>query len=41
LIFDEKIDGPDLEAIFTTKNNVILEMDEDELSDADGIEDEE
>jgi uncharacterized ubiquitin-like protein YukD len=35
LIFDEKIDGPDLEAILKTQNNVIIEMEEDELSDAD------
>ena len=33
LVFDEKIDGPELIAIFKEKNNVIIEMNEDELSD--------
>ena len=33
LIFDEKIDGPELIAIFKEKENVIIEMNEDELSD--------
>jgi hypothetical protein len=32
LVFDERIDGPELTAIFKEKNNVIIEMNEDELS---------
>lgn len=35
LIFDEKIDGPPLEAVFREKENVIVEIDEDELSEED------
>jgi hypothetical protein len=35
LIFDERIDGPELTEIFRTKDNVIIELEEDELSDAD------
>lgn len=35
LIFDEKIDGPELIEIFREKDNVIIEIDEEELSDAD------
>lgn len=35
LIFDEKRDGPELVEIFREKNNVIIEIDEEELSDAD------
>ena len=35
LIFDEKIDGPELIEIFREKENVIIEIDEEELSDAD------
>jgi len=33
LIFDEKVDGPILEEIMKEKNNVIIEIDEEELSD--------
>jgi len=33
LIFDEKVDGPPLEEIMKEKNNVIIEIDEEELSD--------
>ena len=32
LVFDEKIDGPVIETLFKTKENVIVEIDEDELS---------
>ena len=39
LIFDEKIDGPQLEQVFRTKENVIVEIDEDELSNEE-VEDE-
>lgn len=35
LIFDERIDGQELTEIFRTKDNVIIELEEDELSDAD------
>lgn len=35
LIFDEKVDGPELIEIFREKENVIIEIDEEELSDAD------
>lgn len=35
LIFDEKRDGPELNDIFREKDNVIIEIDEEELSDAD------
>ena len=35
LIFDEKVDGPGLIEIFREKDNVIIEIDEEELSDAD------
>ncbi len=35
LIFDEKIDGPELNDIWREKDNVIIEIDEEELSDAD------
>ena len=35
LIFDERIDGPELTEIFREKDNVIIEIDEEELSDAD------
>jgi len=33
LIFDEKQHGPVLEKLFTTKDNIIVEIDEDEISD--------
>jgi len=33
LVFDEKIDGPTLEPVFKTKENIIVEIDEDEISD--------
>jgi hypothetical protein len=33
LVFDEKIDGASLEPILRTKENVILELEEDEISD--------
>jgi len=33
LVFDEKVDGPALETVFRTKENIIVEIDEDELSD--------
>jgi hypothetical protein len=33
LIFDEAIDGPGLESKFTTSANVIVELEENELSD--------
>ena len=35
LIFDERIDGPELTEIFREKENIIIEIDEEELSDAD------
>ena len=35
LIFDERIDGPELTEIFREKDNIIIEIDEEELSDAD------
>ena len=34
LVFDERIDGPELTEIFRTKDNIIIEIDEEELSDA-------
>jgi hypothetical protein len=33
IVFDEKIDGPALEMVFRTKQNIIVELDEDEISD--------
>ena len=33
LVFDEKVDGPSLESVFRTKENVIVEIDEEEISD--------
>lgn len=33
LVFDEKCDGPVLEGLFRNVEDVIVEMDEDELSD--------
>mgnify|MGYP006095111469 CR=1 FL=1 len=39
LIFDEKVDGPDLQALWKEKASVIVEMNEDELSDNDDIHD--
>jgi hypothetical protein len=38
-VFDEKIDGPVIETVFKTKENVIVEIDEDELSDEEVIDD--
>ena len=35
LIFDEQLDGPELAELFREKDNVIIEIDEEELSDAD------
>lgn len=35
LIFDERVDGPELTEIFREKDNIIIEIDEEELSDAD------
>ena len=35
LVFDEKVDGPELEQAFRAKENVIVEIDEEELSDLD------
>lgn len=32
MVFDERVDGPDLEQVFRTKENVIVEIEEDELS---------
>jgi len=34
LIFDEKVDGPELEELLKEKENIIIEIDEEELSDA-------
>jgi hypothetical protein len=33
LVFDETIDAPFLHSVFKTKDNIIVEIDEDELSD--------
>lgn len=41
LCFDDKVDGAVLDKIFATKNNIIIEMDEDELSDEEVHDDEE
>lgn len=38
LVFDERVDGPHLAEILKEKENVILEIDEEELSDADNEE---
>jgi hypothetical protein len=35
LVFEEHIDGPKLNSLFTNKDNIIVELDEDELSDED------
>ena len=35
LVFDERVDGSDLESAFRAKENVIVEIDEEELSDLD------
>lgn len=35
LVFDEKFEGAQLEQVFRTKENVIVEIDEDEISDED------
>jgi len=36
-VFDERVEGPTLETIFKTKENVIVEIDEDEISDEEVI----
>jgi hypothetical protein len=41
LVFDSKVDGPVLEKLFLTKQNIIIEMDEDELSEEEEHDDEE
>jgi len=41
LAFDSKIDGPVLEKLFQTKDNIIIELDEDELSDEEELDDDE
>lgn len=33
LVFDEEVDGADLVKLFKTKENIIVEIDEDEISD--------
>jgi hypothetical protein len=33
LIFDDKVDGPYLTDLMKEKNNIIIEIDEEELSD--------
>jgi hypothetical protein len=35
LVFDERVDGAELEQAFRAKENVIVEIDEEELSDLD------
>eukprot|EP00352_Strombidinopsis_acuminata_P000628 CAMPEP_0176347118 /NCGR_PEP_ID=MMETSP0126-20121128/6782_1 /TAXON_ID=141414 ORGANISM="Strombidinopsis acuminatum, Strain SPMC142" /NCGR_SAMPLE_ID=MMETSP0126 /ASSEMBLY_ACC=CAM_ASM_000229 /LENGTH=61 /DNA_ID=CAMNT_0017695063 /DNA_START=152 /DNA_END=337 /DNA_ORIENTATION=+ len=35
LIFDDKIDGPELIELMKEKDNMIIEIDEEELSDED------
>jgi hypothetical protein len=37
-VFDERIDGPHLAEILREKENIIVEIDEEELSDADNEE---
>ena len=32
-MFDEKIDGPYLESAFKTKENIIVEIEEEEITD--------
>jgi hypothetical protein len=39
LVFDERVDGPELESAFKTKENIIVEIDEEELSDEEVIDD--
>ena len=41
LVFDSKVDGPVLDKLFLTKENIIVEMDEDELSEEEEHDDEE
>lgn len=41
LVFDSKVDGPVLDKLFLTKENIIIEMDEDELSEEEEHDDEE
>jgi hypothetical protein len=38
LVFDERVDGPHLAELLREKENVIVEIDEEELSDADNEE---
>jgi hypothetical protein len=33
VVFDERVDGPALETAFKTKENVIVEIDEEEISE--------
>jgi hypothetical protein len=40
LVFDSKIDGPALEKLFQTKDNIIVEIDEEDLSDEEELDDE-
>ena len=40
LVFDEKVDGSYLLELMKEKNNIIIEIDEEELSDEDEKEDE-
>jgi len=40
LVFDERIDGPELQELLREKDNVILEIDEEELSDSEEFDDE-
>lgn len=40
LVFDERIDGPELRELFREKENVILELDAEELSDSEEFDDE-
>jgi len=37
-VFDERVDGPHLAELLREKENVIVEIDEEELSDADNEE---
>lgn len=41
LVFDSKVDGPVLDKLFLAKENIIIEMDEDELSEEEELDDEE
>jgi len=39
LIFDDSVDGPVIEAMMKTRDNVIVELDEEELSDEEELPD--